>query len=239
MARYRGKKKALYEVMSKSRLKPAYGKPVEPLHSQNSDKAGPSEFGRAMPEPTMQWRTKPRHVQFNADRIEISIPYQLAVALILGLILIALIAFRLGQLSRRVANSESLRPLSQAGRVDAAGMQPSVAVGRVATETAEAGPIEPQRNNRIVIQTYPIRAHLEPAKLYFAECGIETEIRKIGDWYYLVTKNKYNNPEKQGTNGYFARQKIVELGAKYQAPQGYETFGTKPFHDAYGMKFDD
>jgi hypothetical protein len=76
-------------------------------------------------------------------------------------------------------------------------------------------------------------------KQFYTENGVETEIRKIGGMYYLVTTSKYENPEKQGTDGYLAKQKIIELGAKYKAPQGYETFGTKPFHDAYGMKFDD
>jgi len=30
----------------------------------------------------------------------------------------------------------------------------------------------------------------------------------------------------------------VKIGADYKAPQGFGSFGTKPFHDAYGMKFD-
>jgi hypothetical protein len=80
---------------------------------------------------------------------------------------------------------------------------------------------------------------LEPAKQYFADKGIETEIRKSGDAYLLVTKEKYDNPERPGTDGYAAKQKIIELGAQYKAPQGFDQFGTKPFHDAYGMKFDD
>ena len=90
-----------------------------------------------------------------------------------------------------------------------------------------------------MIQTYQLRTHLEPVKQYFAQFGIETDIKKIGDWYYLVTKDKYENPEKSGTDGYFAKQKIIELGAEYKAPQGYETFGSKPFYDAYGQRFDD
>ncbi len=90
-----------------------------------------------------------------------------------------------------------------------------------------------------MIQTYAVRAHLEPVRQYFAENGIETEIRKIGDDYFLVTTDKFDTIERTGTDGYKAKKRIIELGAKYKAPQSYETFGKRPFHDAYGMKFDD
>jgi hypothetical protein len=57
-----------------------------------------------------------------------------------------------------------------------------------------------------------------------------------------VTKNGYDNPDKPGTDGYLAKQKIIELGAGYKPPTGYETFrradGTGPFNDAFGMKFE-
>ena len=67
----------------------------------------------------------------------------------------------------------------------------------------------------------------------------ETEIKKVGDWYYLVTKHRYEKPDRAGTDGYLAKQEIIKLGAKYKAPAGYESFGREPFHDAYGKKFDD
>ena len=94
-------------------------------------------------------------------------------------------------------------------------------------------------NNRIVIQTYDKRADLELVQYHFTEGNIETEIRKIGDTFYLVTVDKYENPDREGTDGYAAKQKIIERGARYKAPQGYETFGAKSFETAYGMKFDD
>ena len=106
----------------------------------------------------------------------------------------------------------------------------------------QAGSDELTGKNRIVIQTLQLRSHLEPVKQYFASFGVETEIKKVDNWYYLVTENKYDNPEKPGTNGYFAKQRIIELGAGYKAPTGYESFrrGDKmPFHDAFGMNFDD
>jgi len=102
------------------------------------------------------------------------------------------------------------------------------------TELAES-----KGNNRIVIQEYQVRAHLEPVKKYFDQSGIETEIRKIGGTYYLVTREKYENPGRAGTDGYVAKQRIIAVGAQYKAPQGYETFARNLFKDAYGMKFDD
>jgi len=113
-----------------------------------------------------------------------------------------------------------------------------VAPAPAAVSAVKVEPVKQKGNNRIVIQTYQLRADLEPVKQFFAQFGIETEIIKINDWYYLVTKDKYENPEKPGTDGYLAKQKIIELGTKYKAPQGYETFGKKPFYDAYGMNFD-
>jgi hypothetical protein len=69
--------------------------------------------------------------------------------------------------------------------------------------------------------------------------GVATEIIEKNNWYYLVTKNKYDNPEKAGTDGYLAKQKIIEIGSGYKAPVGFESFGPKPFSDAFGMRFDE
>lgn len=233
MARNR-KKKALYEVISKTRPKPGHDKPLEQLHPEKSDKERPAgESTTRMPERVAKWPKRPRIVQFNADKIEISIPYQVAIALLLGVILLVLVAFRLGQRTR----SEQGVTTSNAER--AVKSSKAANLSTVETKKPAAAVEKPKGNNRIVIQTYQLRTHLEPVKQYFAQFGIETEIKKIGDWYYLVTKDKYENPEKSGTDGYFAKQKIIELGAEYKAPQGYETFGSKPFYDAYGQRFDD
>ena len=52
-------------------------------------------------------------------------------------------------------------------------------------------------------------------------------------------EDKYENPDREGTDGYAAKQKIIEWGARYKAEQGYEPFGAKSFETAYGMKFND
>jgi len=225
-------KKALYEVVGKA----GAGKNLEPLHRFVSDSAG---SGGQIVQPAMQWPKRPRMIQINAGRLEISMPYQLAVAIVMLVILLFLVAYRLGQNAGQ-SNTAAIVDLP------AAAQQKSPTVLKVPTEikkqpiaVKKAKPAGSKYRNRIVIQTYPLRAHLEPVRQYFAKNGIATEIKKIGDRYFLVTGEKYQNPERPGTNGYLAKQRIIELGAKYKAPHGRETFGSRPFHDAYGMKFDD
>lgn len=245
MARYRRAKKSLYEAMSRTRLKPSYRKTLEPLRPAEPAKHEPAvqKPTAVLPTGTAKWWTRSRHVQINAGRIEISIPYQLAIAILLGLIVLILLAFRLGQFSQTVANSTAklqANPSANPGQDDPA---PAAEKPLASKESSvpDKGTVstDADANNRIVIQTFQVRTHLEPVSQYFAQFGIETEIRKIGDWFYLVTKNKYQNPQKQGTDGYLMKQKIVQLGANYKAPPGRETFAPNLFKDAYGIKLDD
>lgn len=239
------KRKALYEVMSKSRYKPSIGKTLEKLHPQEKDEAhsATAKTEEAIPKSTAQWWKRPKIIQINAGRVELSMPYQLAIAILLGLIALFLIVFRFGQFYQRVADSsakiQKSSQLSPVERDTAKIMNASVSAENKLPGSEKVEPAKSTGNNRIVIQTFQVMSQLEPAKSFFAQYGIETEIRKIGDMYYLVTSNKFENPANPGTDGYRARQVIIELGAKYQAPSGYETFGPRPFHDAYGMKFDD
>jgi len=247
MARFRRGKKSLYEVMSKARLKPSYRKTLEPLRPAEPDRDEPTleKPGPALPTGAAKWWTRSKHVQINAGRIEISVPYQLAIAILLGLIVLILLAFRFGQFSQKAANSSArIRPAQQSNPIGA-NPDPSTGPEKPAPSKETFVPdksdllTDSDANNRIVIQTFQVRSHLEPVREYFAQFGIETEIRKIGDWYYLITKNKYQNPQKQGTDGYLMKQKIMQLGANYKAPPGRETFAPNLFKDAYGIKLDD
>ena len=245
MARSR-RKKSLYEVIGRGRSDLSYHDSSEPLHADRAKKgrAGASK-GRRL----LAWPKGPRTVQFIAGRVEISIPYQLAIAVFLGLVLLVLVVFRLGQIYERGANLAAEVPeVVSKQAAGAAASRPAIAAEapRAAEKTAQALTGEKKTeaavskgSNRIVIQTYSLRTDLEPVKKYFGEHGIATEIRRIGSVYYLVSKDKYENPARKGTDGHSAKQRIIELGAGYKAPPGYETFGTKPFHDAYGMRFDD
>jgi len=241
MARNR-EKKALYEVIGQTLKSQSDGAPEDKLHPDYmEDEQIEHGAAKLQPQKLGRWVNKPKIAQFNFGRIEMSISYPLAIALLLGLILLLLVAFRLGQMSAS-GKADSTAMLKNTQR---AKFEPVVSSSQ-SKEKEQTSSFPPKfesvttgGDNRIVIQTYQVRTDLHPVRQYFAKFGIETEIIKLGDWYYLVTVNKYDNPEKPGTDGYAAKQKIIELGADYKAPAGYETFGSKPFRDAYGKKFDE
>jgi hypothetical protein len=242
------KKKALYEVIGRAGAKPGY----EQLHPNGTAGQAPSTSSeQARPgqaQGVVRWAIRPSVVQFNAGRIEFSIPYQVGIAVALGMLLAAVVLFRLGE---RVGNREvaakapaaakpvvdkpvSPKPVTQdTPVVKQPAAQDTYAAAVAAAQSASTG------KNRIVITIYQVRSHLEPVKEYFDKMGIATEIIEKDSWYYLVTKNKYDNPEKAGTDGYLAKQKVIEIGAGYKAPAGFETFRPKLFSDAYGKRFDE
>jgi hypothetical protein len=261
MARHRGKK-ALYEVMSKARVKPGAGKTIEPLHPNKSEQeekqqkdkkpvnaklqAAPSasilqpESVQASAKAETPWWKKPRILQLNAGRIEFSLPYQIAVVIVLGLIALVLIIFRLGQLSMaNQVTAEPVKELANSARTnqsrqeninrtpatDAALSRPQVRQAPVAAQSTG--------NNVIVLKEYGAMADLEPARQYFEKNGIMTEIVLENGRYFLQTVNTYDNPTTPGTDGYDERIRIIKVGNGYKAPTGFETFN---FKDAYGKK---
>jgi hypothetical protein len=248
------KKKALYEVIGRTGLRPGY----EQLHPNGTagtnagqtPSAGSVSPGQA--QGVVRWTIKPSVVQLNAGRIEFSIPYQVGIAVVLGVLLAAVVLFRLGE---RVGGREIAAKAPAAAKpvvnkpAESRPVAPKpvtqdtpVVKQPTAQDTSAAGVAANQLTtgrNRIVLKIYQVRSHLEPAKEYFDKMGVATEIIEKNNWYYLVTKNKYDNPEKAGTDGYLAKQKIVEVGSGYKAPVGFESFGPKPFSDAFGMRFDE
>ena len=240
-------KKALYEVMSKARIKPEHGKIVEHLRP-TTDEDAPAikqKSAAGVPKAAAKWWRKPRIVQLNAGRIEFSMPYQIAVVLVLGFIFVIIAAYRLGQSSYpdgqqqagqpdpSVQEMDSERPVEQA-MSDI--MQPSAPPEKVVAKTEVAEPVKPAGSNVIVLVEYDSLPDLAPVQAHFSEHGIETEIVTESGRYFLQTKQRYDNPAKAGTDGYKAKQKIIEVGAKYKgkAPAGYETFAPNYFKDAYG-----
>lgn len=243
------KKKALYEVMGKGFTKPSSDKMLEQLHPQPQKPVyGSASTGKAEKSTSLKWPTRPRIVQFNAGRVEFSLPYQVVVALFLSVVLLILVFFRLGQFyGHRTKEPPAAKTSLSSGQLPAVANRSQIPAQQggpsktaAAVRTATPGPSAAAKaNNRIVIQTYQFKNHLEPVKDYFAGFGIETEIIQIDNWWYLVTKDKYENPDKPGTDGYRVKERIIQLGSGYKAPAGYETFGSKPFYDAYGKKFED
>jgi hypothetical protein len=230
------KKMALYEVFTRSLSNSRRNKDLQRLRPPESANATSGNSRRRALKPAA-FSQKPRIVQVNRGRLEISVPYQLAIAIGLAVVLLALVSYRFGQhrapkdtiaAARSSEQPVVTEPAATSEEVDTGESEPGGDSG--GTDLTSTG------NNRIVIQTWKNETQLIPVQAYFSGHGIETEIRKIGQVYYLVTTAKYDNPQRPGTDGYKAKQRIVELGAGYEAPAGYGSFD---FKSAYGKKFDD
>jgi hypothetical protein len=247
MARNRGKK-ALYEVMSKARVKPGPDRIVEQLHPKKADGPEPEKEKKPVlekPRVAAQWWNKPRIAQLNGGRIEFSLHYQIVIAIVLGLILLVLIAYRLGQLSMakqetagpvRLTNNETLENRTEQN--DRAEMQRAEPVTQDPPARQAVAAAQSTGNNVLVLTQYGARADLVPVQEYFAKNGVELDIVLENGRYFLQTKDTFDNPNNPGTNGYKMKQIITKIGAAYkdEAPQGYEKFAPHYFSDAYGKK---
>ncbi|MBE0538036.1 MAG: hypothetical protein IH624_20430 [Phycisphaerae bacterium] len=87
----------------------------------------------------------------------------------------------------------------------------------------------------IVVQNYKRRDDLAPVQKYFAANGVQTEIVERGSYFFLVTTTLYYG-FGENSDGAVALQRIKEIGARYEAPAGYESFRPNLFRDAYGEK---
>jgi hypothetical protein len=243
-------KKALYEVMSKARVKPEQGKIVEHLRPEKPDEEAAAvgqKVSADVSKAAAKWWRKPRVVQLNAGRIEFSMPYQIAVVLFLGFIFVILAAYRFGQSSYPAEQQQADQPDPAVQEMDSERpveramsdiTQPSSPPENATAKTEVAEPAKPTGSNVIVLVEYDSLPDLAPVQAHFSENGIETEIVTEKGRYFLQTKQRYDNPATAGTDGYIAKQKIAEVGAKYKgkAPAGYETFAPFYFSDAYGKK---
>ena len=92
----------MYEVMQKTRPKPTgLAEPLQPAAQPEAVVPAPADPPAEAHEPAgpaVRWQ-RPRHIQFNAGRLELTVPYPIASAIFLALILIVLLAYRLGQSS--------------------------------------------------------------------------------------------------------------------------------------------
>ncbi|MDH7598757.1 MAG: hypothetical protein QHH07_03835 [Sedimentisphaerales bacterium] len=104
MARYRGQK-ALYEVISTTKTRPVVPNQVHrPEPQQEVPVQEPVQTQEQVPPPSglptsaVRWH-RFRFIQFNQGKVELTIPYPIAIAIVLAFVLIVLAAFRLGQYS--------------------------------------------------------------------------------------------------------------------------------------------
>jgi hypothetical protein len=252
--------------MSRARSKSGYGKPPEqpgvegvPPSTRGQDARDTSATRAGSQPPTSKiaakWWRKPRIVQLNAGRIEFSMPYQIAVAAGLVLVLALLASYRLGQFAgvgvpggpasatgqvqsppaEKLTSHTTSDPSTSSGQA----VPPPVApVDRTPPKTEKVEASLPTGDNVIVLTHYHTMADLGPVQAHFAEHGIVTEIVPESGRYVLQTKQRYQNTTTPGSDGYKAIQKIKEVGALYKgkAPPGYEPFAAHYFSDAYGKK---
>lgn len=225
----------------------------------------PAEVQRPEPQPrsAQPWLC-PKAVQLHDGRIEISLPYTLGITVVLVGILLVLGAFRLGQMQRRaqlpaVKNStfdQTKQPAPKASPSPVKQEVPAPVKETASTDTGGSATAPVQEGDHvIVLAQHAQRAPLESAREYFKEHGVATEVIGVAalrDYlagqgintsvlgtrggFMLVTADYYDNPQNPGTNGFQAKQKIIELGRGYKATAGSESFAPNYFSDAYGMK---
>jgi hypothetical protein len=230
-------------------------------------------IGRPAAAKPVQPLLRPKAMQWNAGRIEISVPYHIGVAVVLAACLVVLIAFRLGQdypgqpTKAAVPESPPVRPTTQNAVMTNTSAplpqpKPRSEIPPAAPRAVEPAPVQQQvpsaqpeqGDHLIVLARSSEQKDFDPVIKYFGEHGIALmalpltdETRKIfaeygfnpsslpnGEGFWLVTLNRYENPNRVGTKGYEVLQKIKELGPLYKPPKGGKSFAPNNFGDAYG-----
>ena len=256
MARNHAGQMALYEAVNKERFKAAQKKELSRLTTDQAEKIEsaphvqpvmilPQQPKNADAKQTV-WTKKPKVFGFNGGRIELFLPYPIAITVVMGLVLLLVGAFRLGQWAGKsntdefgAKNTDTATVTLDTAKV-AKEMVRSVVAKHAAVTPSQATAAESAKGGDYAVVLTELKnaataRDLEPAKQYFNEQGILTEIKNVRGSYFLLTTEKYDGFSR-GTPGYDAIEKIKRVGAKYKAPSGYGGFGSKPFSDAYGRK---
>lgn len=203
-------------------------KPPRPVELPAAEAQGPAQT----------W-LRPKAVQYNDGRIEVSLPYQIGIIIGMGLILVVLMGFWFGRRVGRIDERSRYDKQAVASQADVGG----IPVRSVASESETSVPAAPAEalpntpatsgapvrtgDNVIVLARHSVKSQLEPVQVYFRDQGVETRILSYGklrsvfeqygldvsrlpqgDGYMLVTYNLYNNPGREGTDGYAVKQKI-------------------------------
>jgi hypothetical protein len=247
MARYRGQK-ALYEVIENNRRR----RPSDAvaLHPESESDVNDLNSDEPVGIPIeSRWR-RPRSVQFNAGRIEITASYLVVAVFGLILLLCLLGAYRLGLWvaangELAVSSGEPREAASAASSsfgnlesefVSESGLDIKKSAAEAVTEDVPRN--SEDRRNAIGILSYHDRTQLIPVKEYFRSNGIETEIIRMGSGFILVTAERFReNPARSGSDGFALLQRIVALGADYHPPSGSRYLGFTPesFEGAHGV----
>jgi hypothetical protein len=241
MARKRGQK-ALYEAIGRANSSASQSDTFEGVSEQ-------SATSYPVKQERIDW--KPKVVQFNYERIELTLPYTWASGIVLLVVMVVLVAFRLGQLSsagRPVVSlavfdgNESTPTLEETdtligsdGGLDIASEKESEVV---ITDPHIEMPVE--FGNAILIQAYHQKKDLVPVQKYFRKYNIDTELVKIDKTFYLATSERFtkfrNVPENRI---YTVIKRIADIGKGYKATPPLDSFAPHRFSDAYPITFDE
>lgn len=174
----------------------------------------------------------------------ISVPYRVAGVIVLAMILVVLMAFWLGQIrgTRRSVEPEPVQAsepaVTEKDEGSAAAETKETDESETVQEKTEADRVlsSPAGDNVIVIATVKDAEDLKPVQEYFTANGVGTEILQRELYCFLVTADRFQSPNRRGSNGYRALQLIKKIGLDYKVPAGGKNFGKEPFQDAYPMK---
>lgn len=250
---------ALYEVVNKERFNAAQKKELARLSNGTPEPAQPVQPIKPVSIPPQQskksdaaqnvWMKKPSMFSFNNGRVEVFIPYPIAITIVMGLALLLVVSFRIGQGFGKsdggeiavATSSETTVSVNDTAKVAKEMARSSVSKRQITPVQASASAVagSAKGGDYVVVLAELKNAtsarDMEPAKQYFDEQGIATEIKNVRGSYFLVTTERYDGFGR-GTSGYDVIEKIKQVGAKYKVPAGYGGFGSKPFSDAYGRK---
>ena len=243
---------ALYEVIKKGRNRFTIGRKQSKTRIAALAKAGPDDKQPAeitppsQPQPGGPWDAKRWSAVSNKRILELS--YPVVMVLVLACILAVLGVFRLGQIygeknqiptygdkdagRNEKIITETATPLLQ----EITDKKKNISKTPPPAPVKKTTVVKPKGDHIIIIATYSQKRDLEPVQKYYKQNGVETEIQYRGGYYFLITKNRYSSTLRTGSDGFYALEKIKQIGAGYRAPTGYEIFGSRPFQDAYGRK---
>ncbi len=250
----------LYEVIKQNQTKITIGQKIKQLCSKGRKKSfytgrkKAEEVPKQPKKAEISWPRRRRGLSVVLEKIilgrGISSKFSpIRTIMILLFIAVVLVGVKIGQNRTKTENLEGVSGSKEIESIEPGGVEESltretredlISAQKVEEdknfEEEEEAIFGPIGNHVIVIMTYGENRDLEPVKEFFAENGIKTVIENRGEYYFLLSKDYYQSPKKENSDGYRALQKIKRIGASYQAPVGYETFGSIPFQDAYGMK---
>lgn len=198
----------------------------------------------APPSPVQTW-LKPRPVQLNEGRIEISVPYHVGAIAGLVLLLVIVGAYRLGgsgsqpnaAASPVVGRSAAVNPPAgstpRSATADAGRPTSSSTVADAAKQDVVSTAVQGDHLLILALSKRqedfdPVVRHfreneievtpvsLDSLRQWFAKYNLDASRLPSGDGFLLVTANFYGNPKVAGTDGFKMKQRITEVGARYK-----------------------